>query len=111
MKKLIIMALLSSISLQAFAYETKEGKITNLELNTPSASGRNVIVWLEGVAQMCNISSGNDSGYFNKADSPDTFSAFLSVLLAAKAAGNTVRVLTIPGTEGCRIDRVELLND
>ncbi len=111
MKKVVITLTLFLISFAAFAYETRDGKVSNIQVNTPSASARNVIVWLEGVSQMCSIPSNNDSGYFNKVDSPDTFSAFVSTFLSAKAAGYTVRVLSRQGSEGCQIDRVEILNN
>lgn len=104
---ILVLALLVSSPL--FAYEAKQGTVSRIQVNSPVTSARNVIVWLSGVSEMCAGISGNDSAYFNKADSPDSFSVFVSTLLAAKAGGQSVLVLTIPGAEGCRIDRVELL--
>ncbi len=110
-RKILVGCLLVSISIQSYAYETKEGKVSQISFNTPAASGRNVIIWLEGVSQMCNIPSNNETGYFNKADSPDTFNAFITAFTMAKASGSTVKVLTKQGAEGCMIDRVDLLNN
>lgn len=95
---ILVLALLVSSPL--FAYEAKQGTVSRIQVNSPSTSSRNVIVWLNGVSEMCAGISG-DSAYFNKADSPDSFSVFVSTLLAAKAGGQSVLVLTIPGAEGC----------
>lgn len=110
-KQIFIGFLLSVTCLQVYAYETKEGKVSQISFNTPSASGRNVLIWLDGVSQMCNIPVNNETGYFNKAESPDTFSAFVTAFTMAKSSGATVRVLTKPAAEGCMIDRVDVLNN
>jgi hypothetical protein len=90
----------------ASAYEQKAGIVKKVSVNSPAFSNRSVIVELEGVTVMCT--GGTNQGYVNKADAPDTFAAILSTLLAAQATGRPVVVYTIPGTEGCRIDQVQL---
>ena len=92
----------------ASAYETKSGVVKKITVNSPMVSSRSVIIELEGVSTMCSL--GGDSGYFNKADVPDTFSSFVSTLLTAQASGRPVIVSTIPGAQGCRIDQVQLGN-
>ena len=102
----VLMGLL--LSEVASAYEVKSGLVKKVTINTPAISNRSVMVELEGVASMCAISSNSESGYFNKADTPDTFSSLVSTLLMAQASGRPVVVFTIPGAEGCRIDQVQL---
>lgn len=92
----------------AHAYEIKSGLVKKITVNAPMISNRGVIVELDGVSSMCTIGSGGESGYFNKADIPDTFASFVSTLLTAQASGRPVIVFTIVGTEGCRIDQVQL---
>lgn len=111
-KRNLELACLAGLLLPAIAaaYETKSGLVKKVTVNSPAMSNRNVMVELEGVAVMCAIASNNDSGYFNKADMPDTFGSLVSTLLTAQASGRSVIVLTIPGAEGCRIDQVQLGN-
>jgi hypothetical protein len=90
----------------ASAYEPKTGVVKRLSMNSPAFSNRNVIVELEGVTSMC--AGGSEQGYFNKADTPDTFAAFIATLLAAQAASRPVLVFTTIGSEGCRIDQIQL---
>jgi hypothetical protein len=108
-KSLIAAFAFSVMSHSALAYESKSGTLNTVQVSTPAYSKRNVIVTLEGVTPLCNIPSNNDSAYFNRADSTDTFNAMLSTLLLAKASGKPVRLWMIPGVEGCRIDRVDML--
>lgn len=109
-KKFLSVALVISMvySTVALGYEMKSGLVKRITVNSPVMSNRSVIVELDGVTAMCAISSGYQSGYFNKADTPDTFSSFVSTLLTAQATGRPVIVFTIPGAEGCRIDQVQL---
>lgn len=92
----------------AHAYESKAGLVKRVSVNSPVFSNRNVIVELDGVTAMCV--GGSQQAYFNKADLPDTFSSFVALLMAAQASGRPVIVFTIPASEGCRIDQVQLAN-
>lgn len=90
----------------ASAYEQKTGLVKKLSVNSPVFSNRNVILELDGITTMC--AGGSAQGYFNKADTPDTFASFVATLLAAQASNRPVVVFTTTGTEGCRVDQVQL---
>lgn len=105
---LFFLALFSSLSHSATYYDQPiTGQIKDIEINSSFTSARNIIVELKdasGTLRFCGNSA--TSGYINKSDNPDTFSAILSILISAKATKSTVTILTADGTEGCRIDRV-----
>lgn len=92
------------------AYDVRSGLVHRISVNAPALSNRNVIVELEGVSQMCTLASSAESGYINKADTPDTFAVLMSTLFIAQATGRAVTVFTVPGAEGCRIDQIQLAN-
>ncbi len=104
--------MLSSVAYGANYYnQPVSGEVKSIDINSPFTSTRNIIVELKdqsGTLSLCGGSS--DSGYINKSDTPDTYNALLSLLLSAKTTKNPVLVLTADGTEGCRIDRVQLKN-
>lgn len=85
------------------------GEVKSVLINSPFISSRDIIVELKdstGTLKLCEGSS--ESGYINKDEAPDTYSAFLSVFLSEKVTKNEVIVHTADGPEGCRIDLVRL---
>jgi len=102
-----------ALSVNAYSFKSASGCVHEVTVSSPAASKRNVIVVLKSVSTnsdvaMCGLPTNIGSGYLIKSDSPDTFSAFLSVLLTAKSTKGVVDVLTSVGTEGCKIERVSL---
>lgn len=108
--KAVLLVVFSPLSLGGTYWdEPVTGEVKNVLVNSPFISKRNIIVKLEdstGTLKLCGGSS--ESGYINKNETPDTYSAFLSVLLSAKVTKNKVIVHAADGIEGCRIDQVRL---
>ncbi|TQV72673.1 hypothetical protein FKG94_18465 [Exilibacterium tricleocarpae] len=107
---LLLSVVFSSVAHGANYYnQPASGTVKSIVVNSPFPSSRNIIVEIKDSSGTLTLCGGSaDSGYINKSDNPDTFNALLSVLLSAKVTQNTVSVLTADGSEGCRIDRVEL---
>jgi hypothetical protein len=111
MRKMLASSLIAVLLLGSgplYAYEMKTGLVKKVTVNSPPMSARNLILELDGVSVMCSIPSNNQSAYLNKADAPDTFATYVSMLLTAQATGRAVTVHTIAGIEGCRIDQLHL---
>ena len=110
MTKAILFVMFSPLSLGASYYDQPiTGEVESIEINSTFTSKRNIIVTLKsstGALKLCGGSSF--TGYVKKSDNDETFNAFLSVLLLAKATKDEVLVLTADGSEGCRIDLVRL---
>ncbi len=101
-----VIIFLSSVTHAASYYGSPlvSGWIEKIDVIGTYPSKRDIIVTLKEQL-LCD---GKVDGYFNKLDSPETFSALLSLLFSAKATGDKITVYASDGEEGCRIDRVTL---